>query len=222
MTVTSARRTRVDPMRRRPAGRDALDDRVERHAGRQPDGGGGEPVVDREPAERRVAAGRRSPAGTQREPHPVGACGRHGLRADVRIVGEAVGHGPRRGPRRHPADDRVVGVEDGRAGSRQRLEELALGRLDGLDAADPRQVDRLDGGHDPDGRPRHGGEVGDLAADVHPHLEDRGLMLGAELAGASAAGRSRCSGSRRFAASGSAGRGPRRRPPSSRSWRCSP
>ena len=59
----------------------------------------------------------------------------------------------------------------------QGLEELALGLFDGLEGADPRQVDGLDRGDDADGRTRDPGEVGDLPADVHPHLEDGRLVL---------------------------------------------
>ena len=39
---------------------------------------------------------------------------------------------------------------------------------------------RLDRGHDADRRPRHRGEVGDLARHVHAHLEHRRLVLRAE------------------------------------------
>jgi hypothetical protein len=38
-------------------------------------------------------------------------------------------------------------------------------------------VDRLDGSHDPDLRPPDRRQLGDLAADVHAHLEDRGLVV---------------------------------------------
>ena len=41
-------------------------------------------------------------------------------------------------------------------------------------------MDRLDRGHDADPRPGDAGQVGDLAADVHPHLEDGRLVLRAE------------------------------------------
>ena len=38
-------------------------------------------------------------------------------------------------------------------------------------------MDRLDGGHDTDPRPADPDEVGDLALDVHPHLEDQRLVV---------------------------------------------
>ncbi len=41
-------------------------------------------------------------------------------------------------------------------------------------------MDRLDGGHDADLRSCHRGELGDLAAGVHPHLEDRRLVVRSE------------------------------------------
>ena len=39
-------------------------------------------------------------------------------------------------------------------------------------------MDRLDRGHDADRRPRHRGQVGDLAGHVHAHLEDGRLVVG--------------------------------------------
>ena len=105
---------------------------------------------------------------------------RDGVRADVGVGREAVGEAARRRAMPHPADDRVVRVEDRPAVRWQRLEQLALGRLDRLERADPGQVDRLDRGDHPDPRLGHPGQVGDLAADVHPHLEHGRLVLGAE------------------------------------------
>ena len=58
--------------------------------------------------------------------------------------------------RRH---QRIVGVEHRGAVGRQRLHELALARLDGLEGAGPRQVDRAHGRDDPDGRPRDGAQL---------------------------------------------------------------
>ena len=51
---------------------------------------------------------------------------------------------------------------------------------DGVDRAHPGQVDRLDRGHDADPGPADPGEVGDLALDVHAHLEDGRLVLRTE------------------------------------------
>ena len=83
----------------------------------------------------------------------------------------------RLGPRRHPPDPLVVGIEDSDAVGRERLDELALRLLDSLDRPDPRQVNRLDRGDDADLRPPDPGQVGDLAADVHAHLEDGRLVV---------------------------------------------
>ena len=44
-------------------------------------------------------------------------------------------------------------------------------------APEAREVDRLDGGDDADRRPGDRREVADLAAHVHPHLQDRGPVL---------------------------------------------
>ena len=99
---------------------------------------------------------------------------------------EPVGGHARARARGHAGDPRVVGVEDRDAavgGRRQRLDELRLGVLDRLDGPDPRQVHRLDRGHDPDRRPADRREVADLAARVHAHLEDRGRVLRARGAG---------------------------------------
>ena len=113
----------------------------------------------------------------QDEAHPVEPERLDRLGADVGVGGEPVADRPRRRPGAHPSDDRIVRVQDGHAVGRERLEQLALGLLDRLERADARQVDGLDRGHHADPRPRDPGEVGDLAADVHPHLEDGRLVL---------------------------------------------
>ena len=88
---------------------------------------------------------------------------------------------PGRGPGGHPPDPLVVGVEDRRAVGRQRLDELALGPLDRVERADPATGGR---GWTAVTTPIRGradrGQLGDLAADVHAHLEDGGLVLRAE------------------------------------------
>ena len=143
--------------------------------------------MDREPAERRDArpgAASGSPGRgrqAQREAHPVEPGRGDVLGADVGIGREAVGH--RRGPASGSAIRRtraVVGVEDGDAVGRQGLDELRLRVLDRVDRADPAQVDAEDRRHDPDPGPGDPGELGDLAADVHPHLEHGGLVLRAK------------------------------------------
>ncbi len=98
----------------------------------------------------------------------------------IRALGEPVAEGPRRGPIVHPRHDRVVLVEDRRSVGGKRLEQLALGLLHRLERADPGQVDRLHGRHHADRRPGHRRQLRDLAADVHPHLEDGRLVLRAE------------------------------------------
>ena len=167
----------LHPVGRRPAGLETGRDLVERQAGDQADRGRGQRVVDRQPAERRDAHRTTSALGAQDEAHAVQTGRRDGVRADIGVGREAVGEAARRRAMSHPADDRVVGVEDRPAVRWQRLEQLALGRLDRLERADPGQMDRLDRGDHPDPRLGHPGEVGDLAADVHPHLEDRRLVL---------------------------------------------
>ena len=125
-----------------------------------------------------IATGRRAPSATRLNRIPSVAGRLDLLRPHGGVGREAVGDDPSLGPRRHPADPLVVGVEDRDTIGRERLDELALRLLDGLDRPDPREVDRLDGGDDADLRPPDPGEVGDLAADVHAHLEDGRLVVG--------------------------------------------
>ena len=120
------------------------------------------------------------PVGAQHEAHAIRAGRLDRLGTDVGVGREPIAQAARRRARTHPADDRVIGIEDCDAVGRERLQQFALGRLDGLDRTDPRQVDRLDRRDDADPRPGDPGELGDLAADVHPHLEDDGLVLRAE------------------------------------------
>ena len=126
---------------------------VEAEARGEPGGGAGQRVVHGESPEGRdldgPVAGRRAEA----ERHPVEPARLDLVRAHVGVVGEAVGHRPGARPRGHPAHPLVVGVEDREAavgGRGQRLDQLGLGVLDRVERADPRQVDRLDRGHDPD------------------------------------------------------------------------
>ena len=116
----------------------------------------------------------------QLEAHPIHTGARHVVGAHLGGIGKAVPQRARHRAAVHPRHDRIVFVEDGRAIGRQRLEQLALGLLDRLERPDPRQVDRLDGRHHPDRRHGHLGQLGDLAADVHPHLEDGRLVLRTE------------------------------------------
>ena len=102
------------------------------------------------------------------------------LGADVGVGGEAVGQRPAPPSAGHPADARIVGIEDGDAVGGKGLDELGLRVLDRIDRSDPAQVHPEDGRDDADPRPRHAGEVADLAADVHPHLEHRGLVVRAQ------------------------------------------
>ena len=107
---------------------------------------------------------------------------------------------------RHPRDARVVRVEDrrrrrpGRASTSSPL-ACSIASSD----PDPREVDRLDRRDDADrGAGRCAARSRDVAAHVHAHLEHGGLVLGPQAQQRSAAGRSRCSGCPRCAASASA------------------
>ncbi len=137
--------------------------------------------MDRQAPERRDRHGVPLARGDEREAHArePGRLDLHGSHAGV--VRKAVGHAAGHCSNVHVAHDRVVGVEDGRPAWGERLEQLALGPLDRAQGADPRQVDGLDRGDDADRRAPNPCQVGDLAADVHAHLEHRGLVLGAEL-----------------------------------------
>ena len=84
------------------------------------------------------------------------------------------------GPLGHPSNPLVIGIEDGRATRREGLDQLALLGLDRLDRADPGEMDRLDAGDDADPWPADPGEIGDVACDVHAHLEDERLICGGE------------------------------------------
>ena len=166
----------VAPVRRRRADRQAGGDLVEAEAGGRAHGGRRQRVVDGMATQARQDDRPPTGWGPQDEAH-AGRCRRlHGLGSHLGRRPEAVGQDPGRRPVGHPGDPLVVGVEDGRAAGRERLDELGLGLLDRLDRADPRQVDRLDRRHDADPRPADPGQVGDLAADVHAHLQDERLV----------------------------------------------
>ena len=78
----------------------------------------------------------------------------------------------------HAPDPLVIGVEDGPAVGRQRLDQLTLAGLDGLDGAGPGEVHAAHGGDDADGGAGQARQQGDLAGRVEAHLEHRGLVLG--------------------------------------------
>ena len=175
-------------------------------------------VVDTVATERRQSRRRRGrPAGRARRTCPsaprdatssarTSACGREAVRqhARTRVPG-------------HRGDARIVGVEHGAAVRGQRLDELALARLDGLDRAGAREVHTAHRGHHADGGTRDVGQERDLAGRIEAHLEHRGLVLGAQPQRASAAGRSRCSRCRCCGGRGAARRGRWRSAPWSRS-----
>jgi hypothetical protein len=170
-------------VRRRPSRGKSSSDLIDTEAGGDADRRRREPVVDGEPAERRDCDGPVHAGGREDEAHSVGAGGHDVLRSHVGVGREAVRHHPSAGPARHPADTLVVGVEHrepavGRGG--ELLDELGLGSLDGVEGPDPRQVDGLDRGDDADHRPADAGQIADLAADVHPHLEDGCFVIGPE------------------------------------------
>jgi hypothetical protein len=167
-------------MGRRPAAKQGRNHRFDIQSGGESDSGGRQGVVDGEPAEAGYRGITPLAGRDEREPHPIQAGRLDRVGADVRVGGEAIAHHAGLRSSRHPADPLVVGVEHGDAVGWQCFNELALGFLDRLDRPDPRQVDRLDGRHDADLRPCHRGELGDLAAGVHPHLEDRGLVVWSE------------------------------------------
>ncbi len=140
------------------------------------------------PASALCTASRPSPAistraiaggGDESERHAVETARDDVVRAHVGVGREAVGRRAGARARGHPEHPRVVGVEDrdpAVVGRRERLDQLRLRVLDRLERSDPGQVDRLHGGHDPDRRPPDRGQLADLAADVHAHLEHRGLV----------------------------------------------
>ena len=170
----------LGPMWGGPATGQRRDDRVEPHARRVADGRPGQGVVHGQAPWHRDGDGSFPGRRPEAEPHPVDSGAGDLVGAHVGAVGESVAQGAGGRPVVHPRDDRVVLVEDRRAVRRQRLEQLALGLLDRLERPDPRQVDRLHGGDDPDRRPGHRRQLGDLATDVHAHLEDGRLVLRAE------------------------------------------
>ena len=145
-------------MRRAPAGRQRAA-RSRRCAGpaAMPDRRGRERVVDGQPAEgrdRRRTDARRSSTRSNAIPAAPARRRRRSARTSA-SVREAVGQ--RRARAVRPAiapDPLVVRVEDRHAVRGQRLDQLALGPLDGLDRPDPRQVDRLDRRDDADLGPR--------------------------------------------------------------------
>ena len=164
----------------RPAGRECLGDPLRGNAGCDPDRGSRKGVVDGKPPK---GGDRHLPArsvGHQAEAHTVGARGLDVIRSHGCVRREAVGDDASRCPVGHAADALVVGVEDRDPVGRERLDQLAFRLLDRLDRPDPRQVDRLDGRDHADLRSCDPGQLGDLAADVHAHLEDGGLMVGAQ------------------------------------------
>ena len=104
-----------------------------------------------------IVTGRLPASVRKREAHPGGPGRLDGLGADVGVGREPVADAPaaERAPMRRTIGSSALRIAAPSAG--QRLEQLALGRLDRLERPDPRQVDRLDGGHDADPRP---GECG--------------------------------------------------------------
>ena len=78
---------------------------------------------------------------------------------------------------RERRDPRVVVVQDRRAVAGSASTSSALASSIASMRSGPLQVDGRDRGHDPDRRPAQGGQGRDLAADVHPHLEDGGPVL---------------------------------------------
>ena len=156
------------------------------------------------------------------EAHPVDAGAIDVAGGHVGVGREAVGQRPGRVRARHPRDPLVVGVEDRRAvGAAAPRRSSPLAALDRLDRADPRQVDRLDGGHDADPR---AGRCAARSAISPP------TYMPISRTAASVAGPRRSSGQRQAdlvvlvalvaqrPAVGPPGRP--RPPPWSRSWRC--
>ncbi len=187
----------------RPARPAAISSSVE--PGGEPDGRRGQRVVDGvaaeaghrdRPARRPASAGR-----SACRPTPADStCSR----ADVGAGAEAVGQDRGRRSRaaiRATRSSSALRTAVPSAGSASTSSPLARS----IASIEPirRQVDRLDGGHHADPRLGRSGQVGDLAADVHAHLEDERPRAPVRGAGGSAAGRSRCSRCPRCGGSGS-------------------
>ena len=156
-------------------------DLVERQAGGQADRGRGERVVDRQPAERRDAHRATRALGAQGEAHAVETGRRDRLRADVGIVGEAVGDDSRaaeRCPIRRTIGSSALRTAVPSGGSASTSSPLAAS----IASSEPIRARWT--GWTAVTTPIRGrairGQVGDLAADVHPHLEHGRLVLRAE------------------------------------------
>ena len=79
--------------------------------------------------------------------------------------------------RRHAGDPRVVEVQDGDAGRRQRGDELALGAGNTVEVAEVLDVGHGDAGHDADLGPGHPGQPLDVAHATGAHLEHHPLRI---------------------------------------------
>ena len=194
-----------------------------RSARREPDGGRASALwTDSRPSAGIVDVAAAASVSRRPKRMPVEPGDVDGLGADVGVVARSRRSG--RGPpsaRAHPADDRVVGVED-----RPRRPAAAPRPARPWPARSPRASRCATGGPAGPRSPRRS-----PAARCAPGRRSRRRRTCPSRgrrprapgrgAGRSAAARSRCSGCPRCAASGSAGRGPPRPPPWSTSWRCS-
>ena len=180
---------------RGPAAREAARDRVQIQARRNADRGRGKPVVDAVPAEGRDAAtveatsvGPKSEHACPSDPREITSSAR-----DVGIAVEAVGERSRRRVRdSHPAT-RWSSAFSIACRRRQCLDELALGTLDRVDRADPRQVRGADGGHDADRGPRRSRPGREISPPRTCPSRGPPPRAPARCGGPSGAGRSRCS-----------------------------
>ena len=165
-------------MRHAERPREAGGDRLGVETQREPDRGRGEGVVDAVPAERRnariggaarQASEKRIPASPSDSTSAAVTSRRARSRsADAQLRAAAVGHA---------RDPLIIGVEHGGAADGQRLDQLALAALDGLDRSGAREVRRPHRGHDADPRLRQLGQDRDVARLVHAHLEHGHLVV---------------------------------------------
>ena len=199
-------RRRLDELRAMRHGhvaREADGDLLGRQAGAGRHGGGGERVVDAVPAERGRRRPRRGPPGRQsRKRMPVGAArARRPPRRTSALGREAIGRGPARGVCAAIAATRASSaLRMAQPSGGQRLDELALARLDGLDGAGAREMHAAHRGDDADGRAAPVGQERDLTRSCRGPSRARPPRARGAGAAASAAGRSRCSRCRRCAA----------------------